>query len=110
MGSLVKTEPSFQTLKIQNQSQARPINPASKKPTIGSATLAPTSQPDSITSQLNNGVRGLRLNLYDFEDDVWLCHSFGGHRRLGLMVHFPPPFPHLDQTFHLDLHWPESGI
>ena len=74
----MKTEPSFQTLKIQNQSQARPINPASKKPTIGSATLAPTSQPDSITSQLNNGVRGLRLNLYDFEDDVWLCHSFGG--------------------------------
>lgn len=25
-----------------------------------------------------NGVRGLMLDMYDFENDVWLCHSFGG--------------------------------
>ncbi|KAG1327985.1 PI-PLC X domain-containing protein [Cocos nucifera] len=26
----------------------------------------------------NNGVRGLMLDMYDFENDIWLCHSFGG--------------------------------
>ncbi|KZV22109.1 hypothetical protein F511_11637 [Dorcoceras hygrometricum] len=25
-----------------------------------------------------NGVRGLMLDMYDFNDDIWLCHSFGG--------------------------------
>ncbi|KAK9096964.1 hypothetical protein Sjap_022461 [Stephania japonica] len=25
-----------------------------------------------------NGVRGLMLDLYDFNNDIWLCHSFGG--------------------------------
>ncbi|KAL5987693.1 hypothetical protein ACLOJK_035443 [Asimina triloba] len=25
-----------------------------------------------------NGVRGLMLDMYDFEDDIWLCHSFLG--------------------------------
>ncbi|CAI9101915.1 OLC1v1000077C1 [Oldenlandia corymbosa var. corymbosa] len=44
----------------------------------GSAILAPTNQQDSITGQLNNGVRGLMLDFYDFENDIWLCHSFGG--------------------------------
>ncbi|KAF8406302.1 hypothetical protein HHK36_008387 [Tetracentron sinense] len=44
----------------------------------GSVILAPTNQEDSITSQLNNGVRGLMLDLYDFENDIWLCHSTGG--------------------------------
>lgn len=27
---------------------------------------------------LQNGVRGLMLDMYDFNNDVWLCHSFGG--------------------------------
>ncbi|KAI4346702.1 hypothetical protein L6164_007575 [Bauhinia variegata] len=36
------------------------------------------NQEDSITHQLNNGVRGLMLDTYDFDGDVWLCHSFGG--------------------------------
>lgn len=25
-----------------------------------------------------NGVRGLMLDLYDFRDDIWVCHSFKG--------------------------------
>ncbi|KAL9256012.1 PI-PLC X domain-containing protein [Drosera capensis] len=25
-----------------------------------------------------NGVRGLMLDMYDFQNDIWLCHSFGG--------------------------------
>ncbi|KVH92500.1 PLC-like phosphodiesterase, TIM beta/alpha-barrel domain-containing protein [Cynara cardunculus var. scolymus] len=25
-----------------------------------------------------NGVRGLMLDMYDFENDIWLCHSFHG--------------------------------
>eukprot|EP00249_Psilotum_nudum_P004828 c18314_g1_i1 orf=1-441(-) len=37
-----------------------------------------TNQEDSVTAQLNNGVRGLMLDMYDFLGDVWLCHSFGG--------------------------------
>ncbi|XP_073126048.1 PI-PLC X domain-containing protein At5g67130 isoform X1 [Henckelia pumila] len=44
----------------------------------GSVILSPENQQDSITNQLNNGVRGLMLDMYDFENDVWLCHSFGG--------------------------------
>lgn len=27
---------------------------------------------------MQNGVRGLMLDTYDFNNDVWLCHSFGG--------------------------------
>lgn len=27
---------------------------------------------------LQNGVRGLMLDMYDFGNDVWLCHSTGG--------------------------------
>ncbi|KAL6498607.1 hypothetical protein OROHE_026548 [Orobanche hederae] len=49
-----------------------------------------TNQEDTVTQQLNvilniflvpqikNGVRGLMLDTYDFEGDIWLCHSFGG--------------------------------
>ncbi|CAM8991212.1 unnamed protein product [Rhodiola kirilowii] len=37
-----------------------------------------TNQEDNITQQLNNGVRGLMLDTYDFEGDIWLCHSPGG--------------------------------
>lgn len=44
----------------------------------GSALVTEFNQEDSVTSQLNNGVRGLMLDMYDFENDIWLCHSFGG--------------------------------
>ncbi|CAL1408537.1 unnamed protein product [Linum trigynum] len=37
-----------------------------------------TNQEDSITTQLNNGVRALMLDVYDFQGDIWMCHSFGG--------------------------------
>ncbi|KAE9595269.1 putative PLC-like phosphodiesterase, TIM beta/alpha-barrel domain-containing protein [Lupinus albus] len=36
------------------------------------------NQADNVTQQLNNGVRALMLDTYDFNGDVWLCHSFGG--------------------------------
>ncbi|BBM98196.1 hypothetical protein MPTK1_1g11610 [Marchantia polymorpha subsp. ruderalis] len=36
------------------------------------------NQEDSVTDQLNNGVRGLMLDMYDYKNDVWLCHSFDG--------------------------------
>ncbi|KAG9151469.1 hypothetical protein Leryth_015078, partial [Lithospermum erythrorhizon] len=26
-----------------------------------------------------NGVRGLMLDMYDFNNDIWLCHSFGAN-------------------------------
>ncbi|XWS41899.1 hypothetical protein CRYUN_Cryun17cG0121700 [Craigia yunnanensis] len=48
------------------------------KSETGSAIIAPTNQEDSITNQLNNGVRGLMLDMYDFNGDIWLCHSFSG--------------------------------
>nr|GEW16244.1 PI-PLC X domain-containing protein At5g67130-like [Tanacetum cinerariifolium] len=44
----------------------------------GAVLLAPMNQQDSVTSQLENGVRGLMLDMYDFENDIWLCHSFHG--------------------------------
>lgn len=28
--------------------------------------------------KLQNGVRALMLDTYDFEGDIWLCHSRGG--------------------------------
>ncbi|KAG2375976.1 PI-PLC X domain-containing protein [Vigna angularis] len=34
------------------------------------------NQEDTVTNQLRNGVRGLMLDMYDFENDIWLCHSF----------------------------------
>ncbi|KAF3788279.1 PI-PLC X domain-containing protein [Nymphaea thermarum] len=35
---------------------------------------------DAVSDQfkLLNGVRALMLDTYDFEGDVWLCHSYGG--------------------------------
>ena len=27
---------------------------------------------------VQNGVRGLMLDMYDFRNDIWLCHSYGG--------------------------------
>ncbi|XP_051135977.1 PI-PLC X domain-containing protein At5g67130-like isoform X3 [Andrographis paniculata] len=48
------------------------------KSATGSVILSPQNQQDSITSQLSNGVRGLMLDMYDFNNDIWLCHSFGG--------------------------------
>ncbi|KAK6251957.1 hypothetical protein QUC31_013677 [Theobroma cacao] len=37
-----------------------------------------TNQEDTVTQQLNNGVRALMLDTYDFKEDIWLCHSFEG--------------------------------
>ncbi|KAJ8763488.1 hypothetical protein K2173_002371 [Erythroxylum novogranatense] len=45
----------------------------------GAIILAPTNQQDTITDQLNIGVRGLMLDMYDFQNDIWLCHSYGGN-------------------------------
>lgn len=44
----------------------------------GGLLVTGMNQQDSITDQLNNGVRGLMLDMYDFRNDIWLCHSFGG--------------------------------
>ncbi|KAL6551730.1 hypothetical protein OROGR_007884 [Orobanche gracilis] len=43
----------------------------------GSDLFAPTNQEDSVSDQLKNGVRGLMLDIYDFNNDIWLCHSVG---------------------------------
>uniref|UniRef100_A0A1D1Z3S4 PI-PLC X domain-containing protein At5g67130 n=1 Tax=Anthurium amnicola TaxID=1678845 RepID=A0A1D1Z3S4_9ARAE len=45
----------------------------------GATVIAPTNQEDTVTAQLQNGVRGLMLDMYDFQKDIWLCHSFGGN-------------------------------
>ncbi|KAF8714732.1 hypothetical protein HU200_027250 [Digitaria exilis] len=44
----------------------------------GVAIATPWNQQDTVTEQLNNGVRGLMLDMYDFRNEIWLCHSFGG--------------------------------
>ncbi|KAL9383064.1 hypothetical protein Peur_023387 [Populus x canadensis] len=44
----------------------------------GIPRITVTNQEDRITEQLNNGVRALMLDTYDFRGDVWLCHSFKG--------------------------------
>ncbi|XP_074572910.1 PI-PLC X domain-containing protein At5g67130-like [Curcuma longa] len=50
-----------------------------QKSLTGTPILTAENQQDSITDQLNNGVRGLMLDMYDYENDIWLCHSFGGN-------------------------------
>ncbi|KAG9160355.1 hypothetical protein Leryth_008772 [Lithospermum erythrorhizon] len=45
----------------------------------GVPRITENNQEDTITEQLNNGVRALMLDVYDFRGDVWLCHSFGGN-------------------------------
>ncbi|KAK4842708.1 hypothetical protein QYF36_026440 [Acer negundo] len=42
----------------------------------GIPRLTFSNQEDNVTQQLNNGVRALTLDIYDFKDDIWLCHSF----------------------------------
>ncbi|CAL9121896.1 unnamed protein product [Musa textilis] len=49
-----------------------------QKSRTGTPVVTLENQQDSITDQLNNGVRGLMLDMYDFLDDIWLCHSTGG--------------------------------
>ncbi|KAF6140091.1 hypothetical protein GIB67_001832 [Kingdonia uniflora] len=44
----------------------------------GTPRITFTNQEDSVTQQLNNGARALMLDVYDFDGDVWLCHSSGG--------------------------------
>lgn len=51
---------------------------AGAKSATGSDLITFTNQQDTVTAQLKNGVRGLMLDMYDFEGDIWLCHSFGG--------------------------------
>jgi hypothetical protein len=48
------------------------------KSPLGSAIISPPNQEDSVSEQLKNGVRGLMLDAYDFNDAVWFCHSFHG--------------------------------
>lgn len=31
-----------------------------------------------FSMHMQNGVRGFMLDMYDFENDIWLCHSTGG--------------------------------
>lgn len=37
------------------------------------------SYPYFLLHFVQNGVRGLMLDMYDFKNDIWLCHSFGGN-------------------------------
>ncbi|KAK7263137.1 hypothetical protein RJT34_30722 [Clitoria ternatea] len=48
------------------------------KSETGSSIIASTNQEDTVAQQLQNGVRGLMLDMYDFENDIWLCHSIAG--------------------------------
>ncbi|XP_059445436.1 PI-PLC X domain-containing protein At5g67130-like [Corylus avellana] len=41
----------------------------------GNIILTTTNQEDSITDQLNNGVRGIMLDMYEFNNTIWLCHG-----------------------------------
>ncbi|KAK7827020.1 pi-plc x domain-containing protein [Quercus suber] len=50
----------------------------SAKSATGSTLITEFNQEDTVTNQLKNGVRGLMLDMYDFENDIWLCHSING--------------------------------
>ncbi|KAF3337684.1 PI-PLC X domain-containing protein [Carex littledalei] len=46
---------------------------------FGTPNVSPRNQQDTVAQQLNNGVRGLMLDMYDYQNDIWLCHSYGGN-------------------------------
>ncbi|KAI9113646.1 hypothetical protein K1719_015573 [Acacia pycnantha] len=47
-------------------------------PLPGVQRLTLYNQEDTVTNQLRNGVRALMLDMYEFQNDIWLCHSFKG--------------------------------
>nr|XP_018687011.1 PREDICTED: PI-PLC X domain-containing protein At5g67130 [Musa acuminata subsp. malaccensis] len=47
-------------------------------PLTGKQNVAEKNQQDSVTEQLEHGVRGLMLDMYDYDSDIWLCHSYEG--------------------------------
>uniref|UniRef100_I1LHD7 Phosphatidylinositol-specific phospholipase C X domain-containing protein n=1 Tax=Glycine max TaxID=3847 RepID=I1LHD7_SOYBN len=49
---------------------------AGARSATGSVIVAPMNQEDKVDEQLKNGVRGFMLDMYDFQNDIWLCHSF----------------------------------
>ncbi|KAK4262304.1 hypothetical protein QN277_027883 [Acacia crassicarpa] len=51
---------------------------AGARSATGSFLISPMNQEDTVAAQLQNGVRGLMLDMYDFQNDVWLCHSAQG--------------------------------
>ncbi|KAF7828720.1 PI-PLC X domain-containing protein [Senna tora] len=51
---------------------------AGARSATGSFLIAPMNQEDTVALQLKNGVRGFMLDMYDFQNDVWLCHSAQG--------------------------------
>ncbi|XP_028764085.1 PI-PLC X domain-containing protein At5g67130-like [Neltuma alba] len=51
---------------------------AGARSATGSFLITPMNQEDTVAAQLQNGVRGLMLDMYDFQNDVWLCHSAQG--------------------------------
>ncbi|CAH9053844.1 unnamed protein product [Cuscuta epithymum] len=83
----VRTKPTIPTSKVKGL----PFNKYSwltthnsfarsgAKSATGSDIISPKNQNDSITDQLKNGVRGLMLDMYDFNGTIWLCHSYGGN-------------------------------
>ncbi|KAI5439302.1 PI-PLC X domain-containing protein At5g67130 isoform X2 [Lathyrus oleraceus] len=48
---------------------------AGARSATGSIIIAPMNQDDTIADQLKNGVRGFMLDMYDFQNAIWLCHS-----------------------------------
>ncbi|XP_027361094.1 PI-PLC X domain-containing protein At5g67130 isoform X1 [Abrus precatorius] len=51
---------------------------AGARSATGSFIVAPMNQEDTVADQLKNGVRGFMLDMYDFLNDIWLCHSAEG--------------------------------
>ncbi|KAK7309208.1 hypothetical protein RJT34_05748 [Clitoria ternatea] len=51
---------------------------AGMRSATGSFIIAPMNQEDTVADQLKNGVRGFMLDMYDFLNDIWLCHSAEG--------------------------------
>ncbi|RZC67318.1 hypothetical protein C5167_011016 [Papaver somniferum] len=65
-------------VRILNVPPAHSINVALKVHNKSIGTKATTVTWAWQLSSLQNGVRGLMLDMYDFNNDIWLCHSFGG--------------------------------
>ncbi|KAL6001675.1 hypothetical protein ACLOJK_007415 [Asimina triloba] len=73
IGRLVKQGSLDQPTELPN------LRPHCRNISVYTASQAPTKNWSCLhLNTVQNGVRGLMLDMYDFEDDVWLCHSMEG--------------------------------
>ena len=80
LGVLMREENVASSERVKRQIETGHIRQAETLPLGGSPwnTGADKGTWAGLSLIMQNGVRALMLDTYDFKDEVWLCHSSGG--------------------------------